>query len=170
MPTLQDRIPNSVAMTELDEALEDNASPGLDPRVKRHREMLFVACAVCLLAFLLHEVPEGRVAMRGLSQFPLPETCALRMWLNLRCPGCGLTRSIIHLAEGDWQSSWHAHRLGSLLAAVIAFQIPYRIYAIRKPMGRLLSNFWLAALGYVLIAALIVNWLFDLAADRLTLP
>ena len=77
-----------------------------------------------LLAFLLHELPDGRVAVRGLPQFPLPQTCASRAWLGLRCPGCGLTRSIIHLAEGDWQASWRDHRLGGLLAVVIAASDP----------------------------------------------
>ena len=79
-----------------------------DRRLKRHREVLAIACVVCLLAFLLHELPDGRVAVRGLPQFPLPQTCASRAWLGIRCPGCGLTRSIIHLAEGDWQASWRA--------------------------------------------------------------
>src|SRR5262245_20804460 len=112
MPTLQNRLPNSIAMMELSERRGDveSASPPLYPHLKRHREVLVVACAVCVLAFLLTEIPGGHVAIRGLPQFPLPETCALRMWLGLRCPGCGLTRSIIHLAEGDWPSSWHAHR------------------------------------------------------------
>ena len=85
-------------------------------------------CAVWLLAFLLHELPDGRVALRGLPQFPLPQTCMSRALLGLRCPGCGLTRSIIHLAQGDWRESWHDHRLGGLLGIVIALQIPYRLY------------------------------------------
>jgi hypothetical protein len=159
-------------MMELSErrAGAESASLRLDPRLKRNREMLVVACAACVLAFLLTEIPGGHVAIRGLPQFPLPETCALRMWLGLRCPGCGLTRSIIHLAEGDWLSSWHAHRLGGLFGALIAFQIPYRLYAVRKPTRLLLSNFWLAVFGYALILALIVNWLFDLVAGRLTSP
>ena len=127
--------------------------------------------AVVLLAFLLHELPDGRVAVRGLPQFPLPQTCASRAWLGLRCPGCGLTRSIIHLAEGDWRASWHDHRLGGLLAIVIAFQIPYRLYALRRP-GRPLLLDILADRDrlYALIALLVANWLLDVAAGRLSSP
>jgi hypothetical protein len=170
MPTVQNRVPDSAAITENGEEPEDAASSRLGRQVKRHREMLAITCAVCLLAFLLREVPNGRVAVRGLPQFPVPQTCASRMWLGVRCPGCGLTRSIIHIAEGDWQSSWRAHRLGVLFAVVIAFQIPYRLYALKKPGRPLLSNFWLAAIGYALIATLVMNWLWDLAAGRLTSP
>jgi Protein of unknown function (DUF2752) len=136
-----------------------------------HRVVLAIACAVWLLAFLLRELPDGRIAVRGFPQFPLPQVCASRAWLGLRCPGCGLTRSIIHLAEGDWQASWHDHRLGALLAIVIALQIPYRLYAILHRPGRpLVSTFWLTAIGYALVAVLVANWLVEVADGRLRSP
>jgi hypothetical protein len=154
-------------MSEIAEAPEDRPST----RPERHREMLAIACAALLLAFLLHELPDGRIAVRGLPQFPLPQVCASRALLGLRCPGCGLTRSIIHFAEGDWRASWHDHRLGGLLAVVIALQVPYRLYALlRTPERPWLSTFWLAAIGYALVALLIANWLVDVAAGRLTSP
>jgi hypothetical protein len=81
-----------------------------------------------------------------------------------------LTRSIIHLAEGDWQASWRAHRLGGLLAIVILFQVPYRLYVLRTPSQPLLSNIWLTAFAYALIATLVLNWLLDLAAGTLAAP
>lgn len=129
-----------------------------------------ISSAVVLLAFSLRELPDGRVALRGLPQFPLPQVCASRALFGFRCPGCGLTRSIIHLAEGDWRASWHDHRLGSLLAIVIASQIPYRLYALRRPGRPLPSPFWLSAIGYSLVAMLMINWLFDVAAGRLRSP
>jgi hypothetical protein len=132
--------------------------------------MLAIACAVCLLAFLLEEIPGGQVAVRGLPEFPLPQTCGSRMWLGLRCPGCGLTRSILHLAEFDWQASWRAHRLGALFAVVIVFQIPYRLHSLYHTGRPMLSSVWLTALGYALITALVLNWLFDIAAGRITAP
>jgi hypothetical protein len=170
-------IPLEACMSTTATALvESGAKPHDDPfsrpdqEFKHHRNVLAIACGVCLLALLLQEVPGGRVALRGLPQFPLPQACASRIWLGLGCPGCGLTRSIIHLAQGDWQASWRAHRLGGLFALVIAFQIPYRLYALRRPALLPLSNFWLAAFGYALIVTLVMNWLWDLAAGRLTSP
>jgi hypothetical protein len=136
------------------------------PLIGRHREVLAIACMVWVLAFLLMEVPGGRVAVRGFSRFPLPETCTSRTWLGVKCPGCGLTRSIIHLAEGDWRASWHAHRLGILMGFVIAFQVPYRLLSLRRPEHPLIAPRWQAVLGYALIALLLANWLVEVVAGR----
>lgn len=72
--------------------------------------MLAMAGAVVGLAFVLVEVSDGRIAVRGFTRYPLPEGCLTRSLFGLKCPGCGLTRSIIHLAEGDWRASWRSHR------------------------------------------------------------
>jgi Protein of unknown function (DUF2752) len=170
MPSLQDGVSNSVRITELPFEEENDASVRAYRQVKRHRELLLISCTVCLLAFLLHELPDGRVAMRGVLQFPLPQACMSRVLLGVRCPGCGLTRSIIHLAHGEWRASWHDHRLGGLLGIVIALQIPYRLYALRRPEHPLLSTRWQAALGCALIGLLLANWLWDVAAGRLGAP
>jgi Protein of unknown function (DUF2752) len=169
MPPLQDRLSNTNAMTELEFEIDESPSPDTGT-VRRHCEVLAIACVVLLLAFVLDALPDGRVAVRGLSQFPLPHTCVSRAWLGLRCPGCGLTRSIIHLAEGNWRASWHDHRLGGLLAMVIALQIPYRVLALRQPGRPLFSIHWQAVMGYALIALLFGNWVVDVAVGRVSSP
>jgi Protein of unknown function (DUF2752) len=136
--------------------------------VRRHRQVLAIACGVWAIAFALQVLPEGRVSFRGLPMIPLPKACFSRSWLGVRCPGCGLTRSIVHLAEGDWRASLQEHRLGALMAVVITLQIPYRLLALRRPDRPLLTPHWQAVLGYALIALLLGNWLVDLAAGRLT--
>ena len=136
-------------------------------RFRRHREMLAIACVAGILAFALQELPGGQVSFRGLTRIPLPQTCFSRSWLGLKCPGCGLTRSIIHLAEGDWEASWRNHRLGSLMAVVILLQIPYRLLALRRLDRPLIGPQWQVVLAYALIALLLGNWLFELAAGRL---
>jgi hypothetical protein len=147
---------------------ESRAANDNDNRAHWNRQVLAIVCAVWALAFVLQERPEGRVSVRGLPQVPLPQTCLSRSWFGLKCPGCGLTRSIIHLAEGDWQASWRAHRLGGLAAAMIAAQIPYRLFALRWPQHRLQRPRWQAVLGYALIALLLANWLLELAVGRVT--
>src|SRR5262245_31497603 len=137
---------------------------------RRQREVLAVACAVWALAFLLVVLPDGRVALRGFHRFPLPQTCVSRTWLGVRCPGCGLTRSIIRLAEGDWRASWGDHRLGGLMAAVLVLQVPYRWLALRRPERHLIAPRWQALCGYVLIALLLGNWLVDLVAGQVISP
>jgi hypothetical protein len=139
---------------------------GLESTSRRHREVLAVACAVCALAFALQETSGGRVAVRGVPQFPLPQVCASRSLFGFRCPGCGLTRSVIHLAEGDWRESWRSHRLGGLMAMVILLQIPYRLVALSRLDRPLLPVRWQVLLSSALIALLIGNWLVDLLAGR----
>jgi Protein of unknown function (DUF2752) len=144
------------------QGLEARATPA-----RRHREVLVVTGIVAVLAFALVEVPGGRVAFRGLREYPVPQTCLSRSLFGLNCPGCGLTRSIIHLAEGDWGASWRCHRLGGLMAAVLIFQVPYRLLALRWPDRPLIPTRWQSPLGLALIALLLVNWLADVVAGRL---
>ncbi len=120
--------------------------------LRYHVQILAIACAALALAFALEELPDGRVAFRGLARIPLPQTCFSRSWLGLKCPGCGLTRSIVHLAEGDWNASWRSHRLGSLLALAIAVQFPYRLLALSRLGRPLLGPRQQAVLAYTLIA------------------
>jgi Protein of unknown function (DUF2752) len=170
MPPLQNALSNSVAMSDRVETPDYSARCRANRQTKSHLIVLTIACAVWLLAFVLHELPDERVAVRGLPQIPLPQTCASRTLLGLRCPGCGLTRSIIHLAEGDWRASWHDHRLGGLFAIVIALQIPYRFYALCRPERPPLAIRWQIVLAYALVALLFGNWLLDVAAGRLSSP
>ena len=112
--------------------------------------MLAIACAVVILAFVLVEVSDGRVAVRGFIRYPFPETCLPRSLFGVKCPGCGLTRSIIHLAEGNWRASWRSHRLGGLMAVLILLQVPYRLLALRRPDRPMIPMRWLVVFGYVL--------------------
>jgi ABC-type Fe3+ transport system permease subunit len=146
---------------------ESTSEPSLSQgsRVGHHRQILAIAGAVMILAFILVEVADGRVAVRGFTRYPLPEACPSRNLFGRNCPGCGLTRSIIHLAEGDWRASWRSHRLGGIFAALIAIQIPYRLLAMRRRDRYVIPTRWLVAFGYLLIAILIGNWLINVIAS-----
>ena len=120
-----------------------------------------------ILPFGLVELPRGRVAVRGLTGLALPPSCPFRSLAGIRCPGCGLTRSFIHLAEGDWRASWRAHRLGMPLAALLALQIPYRVLALCRPGMGAIPGRWRAALVAAFLALLIANWLADVVTGRL---
>jgi hypothetical protein len=61
--------------------------------------------------------------LRWLS-LPLPETCSTYTALGIDCPGCGLTRSFVHLSRGNWQTAWVLNPMGPLLYAYLAVQIP----------------------------------------------
>jgi len=129
---------------------------------RRHREMLAIAAAVTVLSFALQIRSDGRVTPAGLTYCPLPPTCLSNELFGVKCPGCGLTRSFVCLAHGHWHEAWSYHRLGWLLAAAVLIQWPYRIMSLRRPDQRLLGT-WLPKLfGYLLIAALIGNWLAEM--------
>jgi hypothetical protein len=130
-----------------------------------HRTMLLISCGVVVLAFLFEVRPDQRVALPVAPQYPMPETCMSRQLFGLHCPGCGLTRSLIHLAHGDWRASMAMHRLGWMMAAAVLLQFPYRISCLRHgsalPLGKRIPQWF----GYALVFAMIVNWLLEMICN-----
>jgi len=128
-------------------------------RSRHHRSMLWMSTAVVLLAFALKNSENDRVAFRWLSNHPLPHSCVSRTWFGLECPGCGLTRSFIHFAEGDVPASFQIHRVGWLLAVAVLLQFPYRILALSRQQALPLGPTVPQVFGWSLIVLLLVNWL-----------
>ncbi|MBM80820.1 MAG: hypothetical protein CMJ78_09520 [Planctomycetaceae bacterium] len=140
-----------------------NHSPRIEfeaPAINKrdHWLILGASCLVFLLAALLTVLPEGRVAFKGFESHPLPHTCSLRMMINLDCAGCGLTRSTIHLVHGNFSAALAVHRLGWLVALLIASQVPYRLWIIlrnsRYPLGKVAP--WVVVIAVAVL--LMVNW------------
>jgi hypothetical protein len=129
-----------------------------------HRDVLCAALAVIALAFLLEVRSDQRVAFRFIPDFPLPETCPSRTLFHVDCPGCGLTRSFVHLAHGDWRASWNIQHAGMLLALAVLLQVPYRIAALRAPTGLPLGTTFPKIFGTLLVVLLLVTWLMNLIA------
>jgi len=126
---------------------------------KRHRTMLGIAVSVVALSFLLQVEGETQVAFRGLGDYPLPELCGSQALFGTECPGCGLTRSILSLARGDWERSLEFHRVGWVMAVAIVLQIPYRSYRLRELNSKISKSRWPVWFGNFLIALLVTNWL-----------
>lgn len=127
--------------------------------------MLAICGSVLALAFVLRVMPDQRVEFVFLRGSPLPESCLSRTLFNVNCPGCGLTRSFIHLAAGRVGDSLSANRVGWLLLIAVLIQIPYRLAALKcveahqpPPLKK-----WHAIFSGVLIVALVGNWLFQIA-------
>jgi len=126
---------------------------------ERHWSVLAISLAVIGLAYCLEVTESQRVAVSGWAGFPVPELCSSRMLFGVSCPGCGLTRSFVHLAHARVAESLAAHRVGWILALVIVLQIPYRIHALRQsPIGGLHSH-WPRWVSAALIVMLIGNWI-----------
>ena len=75
------------------------------------------AIGVIAAALLLRVGEAGHVQPKWLPNFPLPVMCGSRAFFGVECPGCGLTRSFVALAGGDFAESLAFHRVGWVLAA-----------------------------------------------------
>lgn len=123
-----------------------------------HWTMLAISLGVIVLACVLQVRGDQRVQFHWLAGWTLPELCQSKALLGWDCPGCGLTRSFIHLAHGDLAASLQVHRLGWLLALFVLVQIPYRLWALcsttGSPLGHRLP--WIAM--WTIVFLLIANW------------
>lgn len=153
-------LPTLVADKSLPESPDVRASS----RRKHDVTMLLIAIAVILLSFLLRVRADQRVELLGLSGFAAPETCGSRILFGIECPGCGLTRGFIRLAAADWSGAVALNRVTPLLAFAVLTQIPYRLAMLRSwsTARRFAVSPWPKAFGWVLIVALIGNWLLQL--------
>ena len=139
-------------------------APAASDRRTRDASMFWIAVAIVGLSFTLRIRADQRVELLGLSGLAAPEMCGSRIWFGLDCPGCGLTRGFIRLASGDWSGAIALNRVAPLLAFAVLAQIPFRL-AKRlgwTPARRFAESPWPQANGWVLIAALIGNWLLKL--------
>ncbi|MEZ6060368.1 MAG: DUF2752 domain-containing protein [Planctomycetaceae bacterium] len=136
-------------------------------RLAYHRLMCFSAIVVLALALVLQVRPDQRVALVFLPNVPLPEICFSRSMIGVVCPACGLTRSFIRLAHGQFTASLRENRIGWLPAAAVLFQIPYRLYMLRQLIRRghpeLSRHLSATVVWSLLVAAVIVNWVLTLA-------
>ena len=139
------------------------AQPTTPAARRRHWEMLIICSLAIVLSFTLMIRPDGRVALRGVELIALPQTCLSHTLFGIDCPACGLTRSFIELSRGHWSASLVYHRLGWMMALAVLIQLPYRITCLAT--SRSLHPATTTAFGYVLIAALVLNWVVMLRAS-----
>ncbi|WP_040889380.1 DUF2752 domain-containing protein [Zavarzinella formosa] len=137
-------------------------------RRRRHWEVLVLSLVALVAAPLLEVQPLGRVSARGLPEIVLPPTCASQAMFGVDCPGCGLTRSFVHLAHGSWRESLQCHRLGWLLMALAAVQVPYRLCALRWPRRQFVGEATGRWTGRIIIGLLLGNWVLGLVGRWMT--
>lgn len=150
--------------------MSDQAAPISDPpiaasgrkaRARYHLHTLWLAVAMVALSAALQVLPGGRVAFIGWESSPLPHSCLSRRLWNVSCPGCGLTRSFIWLAHGQWRESLAVHHVGWLLALLVVVQIPYRLLCLARPQSALPQG-WANPTLMAVASLLMLNWLVNL--------
>ncbi len=122
--------------------------------------MLLISTIVLLTASLLQFHNTTGVRLPG-WQTPLPEICMSHRLFGFPCPGCGLTRSTLAMVRGDLPAAFAFNPAGPFVFALIASQIPLRLYAlwrIHRGLSVVLFPGGFAALGLVVILT-IMQWI-----------
>ena len=100
--------------------------------------LVLVMCSLIALAALVLSVPgtaREETVMVPLINRPLPPLCASKIMLGVECPGCGMTRSFISFAHGDFARAWQFNSVGVLGFVLVLSQIPYRSWQLLR-LGR----------------------------------
>jgi len=142
------------------------SSPEPSPRpssgdAAAHWLVLALATLALLIAFLLPPANDSGKGLR-VGSFPLPPLCGFKMMTGVPCPGCGLTRSWVATAHGQFTKSFGYNRLGWLtMAYVLAQAFRHGLWlshaAWRSTVDRLGKRLDLAIV--VLFVLLTLNWL-----------
>jgi hypothetical protein len=123
-----------------------------------HWTVFWIAVAVLSLAGAMVVRSDQRVEFAFAPGRPLPHLCYSRLLLGIDCPGCGLTRSFIHLVHGDVAASFTANRAGWLLFLATLLQVPYRLWAVHHPGGAPLGHRVPVIVLISLLGLLWINW------------
>ncbi len=83
--------------------------------------------SIVLFAAILLRIGDGTSVLLPIIDRPLPESCGLKKYMNIDCPGCGLTRSFIHIANGNVRSALGLHPFSLILFVFVAAQLPLAI-------------------------------------------
>lgn len=123
------------------------------PLVMRRLSWPFFTAGVLLLAGHLLPRPSHYGTVAG-----LPSICAFKTLTTIPCPGCGITRSFILSAHGDWAQALFFHPFGIILyiglwAILFAKVLSLRLELPQIPQKTLLIS------GSVIAAALVLFWL-----------
>ncbi len=121
--------------------------------------------AILTLAALMSVGSARRVYLPGTS-FPMPETCMLHARFGLDCPGCGLTRSFIHLAHGRLADGFWLNPAGIVIFIFVAAQIPAAILRFVYGRASKISLLWVRCNEVALIVLptlTFVQWIVRLA-------
>ena len=128
----------------------------------RDEQIFQFSIAVLIVVFSLILKPgtsqDDRVTIFG---FKTPVLCLHRLVFNRPCAGCGLTRSFVSFAHGDFKAAYNYHRLGIPLFILVIFQIPIRLYLLKTGSNGY-TKFMKKLILYPAIfagVALIINWL-----------
>lgn len=136
----------------------------------RHREMLVFCMVAVGLSFILTGGSDGKIHLPGhtnaLAPGGLPPLCPSEAFLGSRCPGCGMTRAFVAMADLRIVDAWRHNWGGPFLFILALLQIPYRIYLLRSRRPRAIAlSPRLQWIGYGVILLMFAGWFRGLVAN-----
>lgn len=144
---------------------ENRLSPTLvrtvEQQIHTHVIVLIASLSILFAAAVLHIHNGDRVSLSPGGQL-LPEICMFKIATGLPCMGCGLTRSVISCARGDFAAAANYNSVGIAFFVLVLSQIPIRLGQIArlragKKAWRLPSFMWVF---FPLLGWMAVRWLF----------
>jgi hypothetical protein len=124
-----------------------------------HITWLAVFLVLLLVPFLIDFDPAqgSSLSLFGRS---LPSACPSQRYLDFECPGCGLTRSFVAIAHGEWEFSFAYHRVGILLYIFFALRVPVHAWLLSRPhaAGRPALVKAYNGSAWCMITLLLLNW------------
>jgi hypothetical protein len=124
-------------------------TPILAPMMQnRWINILLAATSVFLVTVTTFEVPAWQ--------------CPLKATLGVTCPGCGLTRAIVLLAQGQWLSAVKLHAFAPLGVAVGVLLVASALVPIKwraKAAGRLAVFERRSGIGFWLLLSVLIYWI-----------
>lgn len=122
--------------------------------------ILLLAAGMLVVASWLPPSPRGYGTHTRLGLPP----CTFHLLTGLKCPLCGMTTGICHMARGQWREAWHCHVLAPVVYCLAVLQLPFRGYRLLggkwNPFERLSLRREFALLLAVL---LLTGWALNLA-------
>ena len=113
--------------------------------------------------FLVSPAPTGIGTHRQL----IPVPCLFKTALGFRCPSCGFTTSLSHLAHGDIMGSVGAHPLGFFLGVGILLVFFFSILGLvtNRAWWTILEKRWFQNLVLCGIGLYLAVWIVRLAVS-----
>ena len=130
-----------------------------------------IGSSLCLALALCMSVGDNRRVYFFRLSTPIPETCLTYSRFGIDCPGCGLTRTFVHLAHAQFADAWRLNPVGCFMFLFACVQIPMGIaQLVFRVRNRWLErwgswNDWATA---GLLIALLLQWLVRLIERMLT--
>lgn len=130
-------------------------------RTRLHRGILAVCLGAIALSALL-DVRDGQRVVVPRLEWQVPETCSLQRTFGLPCPGCGMTRGFIALADGEVQTAWAYNPASLPLFLWMLLLIPYQVvqlWRIKRGRYPLTMGMWAVVPLAVLTVLMFANWI-----------